>query len=54
MNLYAYDVVAIYPPAKKLGDPPATEVHAVMASPILPHPLLLMNTDEDPIVIGAA
>ena len=40
-------------PAKTFGDPAATAVQDVRASPILPHPLLLINTEEEPTVIGA-
>ena len=47
-------IVCSYGPQKTSGLPAATEVHAVIASPILPAPLLLTNTVEEPVVIGAA
>jgi hypothetical protein len=43
-----------YPPAKTFGDPTATLVHPVRASPTLPQPKLLTNTEPLPTVIGAA
>ena len=44
----------IYPPANTLGEPAATLVQPVIASPTLPQPLLFINTVVDPVVIGAA
>jgi hypothetical protein len=47
-------IVYSYGPQKTFELPAATEVHAVIASPTLPAPLLLTNTVEEPVVIGAA
>jgi hypothetical protein len=42
-----------YPPAKTLDEPVATLVQPEIASPILPHPLLLTKTVVEPTAIGA-
>jgi hypothetical protein len=41
-------------PEKKSGDPCATEVQPVIASPTLPIPFPFTNTVVDPIVMAAA
>jgi hypothetical protein len=43
-----------YELAKTFGEPAATLVQPVMASPTLPHPKLFTKTVGDPVVIGAA
>jgi hypothetical protein len=43
-----------YPPAKTFGEPAATLVHPVRASPTRPQPKLLTNTEPLPTAIGAA
>jgi len=47
-------IAIVYPPANTLDDPVATLVQPDIASPILPHPLLLIKTVDDPDAIGAA
>jgi hypothetical protein len=40
--------------ANTFGEPAATLVQLVIASPTLPQPKLFINTVGDPVVIGAA
>jgi hypothetical protein len=41
-------------PANTFGEPAATDVHPLIASPILPIPLPLTNTEVLPTAIGEA
>jgi hypothetical protein len=43
-----------YELANTFGEPAATLVQAVIASPTLPQPKLFINTVGEPVVIGAA